>query len=123
MILLNNQKSFELYKQILFKKSERRLVRNFGLLLIKIALDLITKDFIKINKNIEDFIVNMNLGLTSPIIYISKLKLSRITKVFQLIILLIYQLFIEALMEIGIIVVTLDLTALSAIILIDSNPK
>ena len=118
MILLNNQKSFELYRQILFRKSERRLVKNFKLLLIKIALDLITKDFIKVNKSIKDFVVNIDLGLTSSlIIYISKLKLPRITKVFQLIILLIYQLFIEALIEVGIIVVTLDLTALPTIIL------
>ena len=76
---------------MLFKKSERRLVRNFRLLLIKIALGLITKDFNKIDKNIEDFIVNIDLGLTSSlIIYISKLKLSRITKILLLIILLIY---------------------------------
>ena len=68
---------------MLFRKSERRLVRNFRLLLIKIALDLITKDFDKVDKDIEDFIVNMNLGLTSSlIIYISKLKLPRITKAF-----------------------------------------
>ena len=67
---------------MLFKKSERRLVRNFGLLLIKTALDLITKDFVKVDKSIEDFIVNIDLGSTSPIIYISKLKLPRITKVF-----------------------------------------
>ena len=66
---------------MLFKKSERRLVRNFGLLLIKTALDLIIKDFIKIDKSIEDFIVNIDLGLTSPIIYISKLKFPRITKI------------------------------------------
>ena len=70
-----------MYRQILFRKSERRLVRSFRLLLIKIALGLITKDFNKINKNIEDFIVNIDLGLTSPIIYISKLKLPRITKI------------------------------------------
>ena len=70
-----------MYRQILFKKSERRLVRNFKLLLIKIALGLIIKDFDKIDKNIEDFIVNIDLGLTSSlIIYISKLKLLRITK-------------------------------------------
>ena len=68
---------------MLFKKSERRLVRSFRLLLIKIALGLIIKDFNKINKDIEDFIINIDLGLTSsPIIYISKLKLLRITKVF-----------------------------------------
>ena len=61
----------------------RRSVRNFRLLLIKIALGLITKDFDKMNKNIEDFIVNIDLGITSGlIIYISKLKLPRITKVF-----------------------------------------
>ena len=66
---------------MLFKKSERRLVRNFRLLLIKTALDLITKDFNKIDKGIEDFIVNIDLGLTGPIIYISKLKFSRITKI------------------------------------------
>ena len=90
MILLNNQKSFELYRQILFRKLERRLVRNFRLLLIKIALGLIIKDFNKVNKDIEDFVVNIDLGLTSSlIIHISKLKLPRITKVFQLIILLI----------------------------------
>ena len=72
-----------MYRQILFKKSERRLVRNFRLLSIKTALDLITKDFDKIDKDIEDFVVNIDLGLTSSlIIYISKLKLSRITKVF-----------------------------------------
>ena len=68
---------------MLFKKSERRLVRNFRLLLIKTALDLITKDFDKVDKDIEDFVVNVDLGLTSgPIIRISKLKLPRITKVF-----------------------------------------
>ena len=71
-----------MYRQILFKKSERRLVRNFRLLLIKTALDLITKDFIKVNKSIEDFIVNIDLGSIGPIIHISKLKLPRITKVF-----------------------------------------
>ena len=49
-----------MYRQILFKKSERRLVRNFRLLSIKTALDLITKDFIKINKSIEDFIVSID---------------------------------------------------------------
>ena len=69
-----------MYRQILLKKIEKRLVRNFRLLLIKIVLDLIIKDFNKIDKNIEDFIVNINLGLTSPIIHISKLKLPRITK-------------------------------------------
>ena len=96
------------------------LVRNFRLLLIKIALGLITKDFNKIDKNIEDFIVNIDLDLTSSlIIYISKLKLPRITKAFQLIILLIYQLSIETLIEIGIIIVTLDLTTLLTIILIE----
>ena len=68
---------------MLFRKSERRLVRNFRLLLIKIILDLIVKDFIKVDIGTEDFIVNINLGLTSSlIIYISKLKLPRITKVF-----------------------------------------
>ena len=68
---------------MLFKKSERRLVRNFRLLLIKTALDLITKDFDKVDKDIEDFVVNIDLGLTSgPITCISKLKLPRITKVF-----------------------------------------
>ena len=71
-----------MYRQILFKKSERRLVRNFRLLSIKTALDLITKDFIKVNKSIEDFVVNIDLGSTSPIIHISKLKLPRITKAF-----------------------------------------
>ena len=61
------------------------------LLLIKIALGLITKDFNKTNKNIEDFIANIDLGLTSSlIIYISNLKLPRITKILLLIILLIY---------------------------------
>ena len=68
---------------MLFKKSERRSVRNFRLLSIKTALNLITKDFIKIDKNIEDFVVNIDLGSTSGlIIHISKLKLPRITKVF-----------------------------------------
>ena len=68
---------------MLFKKSERRLVRSFRLLLIKIALDLITKDFNKIDENIEDFVVNIGLGSTSGlIIRISKLKLPRITKAF-----------------------------------------
>ena len=119
MILLNNQKSFKLYRQILFRKSERRLVRSFRLLLIRIALGLITKDFNKIDKNIEDFVVNIDLGLTSGLICISKLKLPRITKMLQLIILLIYQLFIEALIKVGIIVVTLDLTTLPTIILIE----
>ena len=72
-----------MYKQILFRKSERRLVRNFRLLLIKTALGLITKDFNKTDKNIEDFVVNIDLGLTSSlIIYTSKLKLPRITKIF-----------------------------------------
>ena len=67
---------------MLFRKLERRLVRNFRLLLIKIALGLIIKDFNKINKNIEDFIVNIDLGLTSSlIIYTSKLKFLRITKI------------------------------------------
>ena len=70
-----------MHKQILFRKLERRLVRNFRLLLIKIALGLIIKDFNKIDKNIEDFIVNIDLGLISSlIIYISKLKLPRIIK-------------------------------------------
>ena len=68
---------------MLFRKLERRLVRNFRLLLIKIALGLIIKDFNKIDKNIKNFIVNIILGLTSSlIICISKLKLPRITKVF-----------------------------------------
>ena len=68
---------------MLFRKSERRLVRNFGLLLIKITLDLIVKDSIKVDISTEDFVVNIDLGLTSSlIIRISKLKLSRITKVF-----------------------------------------
>ena len=120
MILLDNQKSFELYRQILFRKSERRLVRSFRLLSIKTALDLITKDFIKVDKGIEDFIVSIDQDSTSSlIIHISKLKLPRITKVFQSIILLIHQLFIEALIEIGIIVATLDPTTLPAIILIE----
>ena len=70
-------------KQILFRKSERRLVRNFRLLLIKTTLDLIVKDSIKIDIGIEDFVVNIDLGLTSSlIIHTSKLKLPRITKVF-----------------------------------------
>ena len=67
---------------MLFRKSGRRLVRSFRLLLIKTALDLITKDSIKVDISTEDFVVNINLGLTSPIIHISKLKLPRITKVF-----------------------------------------
>ena len=68
---------------MLFRKLEKRLVRNFRLLLIKTALGLIIKDFDKIDKNIEDFVVNINLGLTSSlIIYISRLKFPRITKVF-----------------------------------------
>ena len=67
---------------MLFKKSERRLIKNFRLLLIKTALGLITKDFNKVNKSIEDSVVNIDLGLTSPIIYISKLKFPRTTKVF-----------------------------------------
>ena len=72
-----------MYRQILFRKSERRSVRNFRLLLIKTALDLITKDFNKVNKNIEDFVVSIDQDLTSGlIIHISKLKLPRITKVF-----------------------------------------
>ena len=63
---------------MLFKKSERRLVRNFRLLLIKIVLGLITKDFNKIDKDIKDFV---DLGTTSSlIIRISKLKLPRIIK-------------------------------------------
>ena len=67
---------------MLFRKSERRLVRNFRLLLIKTTLDLIVKDSIKVNIGTEDFIVNMNLGLTSSlIICISKFKLSRIIKI------------------------------------------
>ena len=71
-----------MYRQILFRKSERRLVRNFRLLLIKIALGLIIKDFNKIDKNIEDFIVSIDLGLTSSlIIYISNTKLPRIIKI------------------------------------------
>ena len=45
---------------MLFRKSERRLVRSFRLLLIKIALDLITKDFIKVDKGIEDFVVSID---------------------------------------------------------------
>ena len=65
---------------MLFKKSERRLVRNFRLLSIKTALDLITKDFDKVNKDIEDFVVNVDLGSTGLIIHISKLKLPRITR-------------------------------------------
>ena len=72
-----------MYRQMLFKKSERILVRNFRLLLIKITLDLIVKDSIKIDIDIEDFVINIDLGLTSSlIIHISKLKLPRITKVF-----------------------------------------
>ena len=72
-----------MYKQILFRKSERRLVRNFRLLSIKITLDLIVKDFIKVDIDTEDFVVNIDLGITSSlIICISKLKLPRITKVF-----------------------------------------
>ena len=72
-----------MHKQILFRKLEKRLVRNFRLLLIKTALGLIIKDFDKVNKDIEDFIVNIDLGSTSSlIIHISKLKLPRITKVF-----------------------------------------
>ena len=71
-----------MYRQILFRKSERRVVRSSRLLLIKTVLGLITKDFDKVDKDIEDFIVNIDLGLTSPIIYINKLKLPRITKVF-----------------------------------------
>ena len=70
-----------MYRQILFRKSERRLVRSFRLLSIKTALDLITKDFNKVDKDIKDFVVNMNLGLASSlIIHISKLKLPRIIK-------------------------------------------
>ena len=80
-----------MYKQMLFKKSERRLVRSFRLLLIKTTLGLIIKGSNKIDKDIEDSIVSINLGLTSGlIIYTSKLKLSRITKMLLLIILLIY---------------------------------
>ena len=45
---------------MLFKKSERRSVRSFRLLLIKTALDLITKDFDKVDKDIEDFIVSID---------------------------------------------------------------
>ena len=71
-----------MYRQILFRKSERRSVRSFRLLSIKTALDLITKDFIKVDESIEDFIVNIDLGSTGPIIHISKLKLPRITKAF-----------------------------------------
>ena len=68
---------------MLSRKSERRLVRNFRLLSIKTTLDLIVKDSIKVDISTEDFIVNIDLGLiSSPIIYISKLKLPRITKVF-----------------------------------------
>ena len=49
-----------MHKQILFRKLGRRLVRSFRLLLIKTALDLITKDFNKVNKDIEDFVVSID---------------------------------------------------------------
>ena len=72
-----------MYRQMLFRKLERRLVRSFRLLLIKTALDLIIKDFDKVNKDIEDFVVSIDQDSTSGlIICISKLKLPRITKVF-----------------------------------------
>ena len=76
---------------MLFKKSERRLVRSFRLLSIKIALGLIIKGSNKMNENIKDSVVSIDLGLTSSlIIHTSKLKLPRITKILLLIILLIY---------------------------------
>ena len=79
---------------------------------------MIIKGSDKVDKSIEDFVVSIDLGLTSSlIIHTSKLKLPRITKTLLLIILLIYQLSIEALIEIGIIVVALDLTALPTTIL------
>ena len=45
---------------MLFRKSERRLVRSFRLLSIKTALDLITKDFNKVDKDIEDFVMSID---------------------------------------------------------------
>ena len=76
---------------MLFRKSERRLVRSFGLLSIKTALGLIIKGSNKVDENIEDSVVSIDLGLTSSlIIYTSKLKLPRTTKMLLLIILLMY---------------------------------
>ena len=67
---------------MLFRKLERRLVRNFRLLLIKIALGLIIKGSNKKDKSIEDFVVNIDLGsISGLIIHISNLKLPRTTKI------------------------------------------
>ena len=90
--------------------SRRKLVRNSILLLAKTTLDIITKGTTKVNR-IEDFVVNVDQALTSD------LMLPRTARALQLIILLMYLLLIEVLIEVVDIIETFNLTVLSTITL------